>query len=67
MSKEEFYAEERAYEAAIEAHCERCRREEDEWDEFEEDYEEEEDEWESHGFRDEADYNNYRYGSARYL
>jgi len=60
MSKEEFYAEERAYEAQIEAYCEQCEREEDEWDAFE-------DEWQAHGFRDEADYNQWRYGSSRNL
>mgnify|MGYP007012485905 CR=1 FL=1 len=68
MTKEEYYAEERAYEAAIERECERqereearkAREEEDDWDEFE-------DEWQAHGFRDEADYNRYRFGSSRYL
>jgi hypothetical protein len=60
MTKEEYYAEERAYEAQIEAYCEQCRHEEDEWDAFE-------DEWQAHGFRDEADYNQWRYGSSRYL
>jgi len=60
MTKEEFYAEERAYEAQIEAYCDQCEREEDEEDAFE-------DEWQAHGFRDEADYNQWRYGSSRYL
>lgn len=60
MSKEEYYAEERAYEAQMEAYCEHCAQEEEEWDGFE-------DEWQSHGFRDEADYNQWRFGSTRYL
>ena len=61
MTKEEFYAEERAYEAQIEAYCERYEREE------EDDEEPYEDEWQAHGFRDEADYNQWRYGSSLHL
>lgn len=60
MSKDEYYDEELAYEAQIEKECRRFEREEDEWDKFE-------DEYQRNGFRDEADYNNYRYGASRFL
>ena len=56
MEREEFYDEERAFEAELDEEIELRRREEEEWDEFE-----------SNGFASEADYNQYRYGSSTYL
>lgn len=58
MTRGEYYAEERAYEARMEAMWDEYDRTHDEdGNEFED-----EDEWQAHGFRDSADYWRWKEG-----